>query len=134
MELTAPQLAAILNGREYREEMTKEEEIAAKENWLVVLFWCSDDNAEFRGAIDDEIGCFNGGDFLLDSEWLLEVCEEDCIHYQKAVENAKKITAHWDSEWYSWTYETNIEHSTFEIFEDGEKFCRWIVFEIADLK
>ena len=134
MELTAKTLAAQLNGREYGNEITKEEEIAAKENWLVVVFGYSDDNAEFRGVINDEVGCFNGGDFLLDSEGLLEVCDEDCVHYQRAVEKAKKITANWDSEWYSWTYSTDIEHETFEILEDGEKFCRGIVFEIADLK
>lgn len=131
--MTPKELADILNGREYRNEITKEEQIAAKENWLVVVFGYSDDNAEFRWSIYDELGSYNGGVFLLDSEWLLEVCDEDCIHYQRAVEKAKKITANWDSEWYSWTYSTDIEHETFEILEDGEKFCRGIVFSMKDL-
>jgi len=31
-------------------------------------------------------------------------------------------------------YETDIPHETFDIYEDGEKFCRGIVFSIDSLK
>ncbi len=32
-----------------------------------------------------------------------------------------------------WTYETDIPHETFEIYEDGELFCIGIVFSTKDL-
>jgi len=54
--LTKEQLAAMLNGRRYRDEITEKEEKLAKENNLVVLFGASDDLIELRGAIDEEIG------------------------------------------------------------------------------
>ena len=46
-----------LNGRTYLNEITKEEEKIAKELGYVIVFGYSDDNTEFKGAIDDEIDC-----------------------------------------------------------------------------
>ena len=59
--MTLKEFAKMLDGREYGGEITKEEEALAKELGFVVVFGYSDDNAELRGAIDDEIGCFDGG-------------------------------------------------------------------------
>ena len=99
-----------LNGREYGREITPLEEKRAKELGFVVVFGYSDDNAEFRGAIYDEIGCYDGGrvyeqgDRYIDAVW----CDGD----------------------YSWTYSTNIPHAVFDIYEYGEKYCRGIVFQL----
>ena len=46
---------------EYRYELTKEQEKEAKELGLVVVFGASDDLMEFRGALDEEFGCPDGG-------------------------------------------------------------------------
>jgi hypothetical protein len=46
---------------------------------------------------------------------------------------ARKIEAVWAEDGYSWTYRTDIPHATFEITEDGEPYCRGIVFALADL-
>ena len=100
-----------LNGREYRKEMTLTEEQQAKELGFVVLFGSSDDLAEFRGAYDDEIDCFDGG----------RVFEK----------NGYYINAVWCEGEYEWIYNTNIPHATFDVFEDGEKYCKGIVFERA---
>lgn len=51
----------MLNGREYGDEITREEEAMAKAHGLVVVFGYSDDNMEFCGAITDEVGCYDGG-------------------------------------------------------------------------
>jgi hypothetical protein len=40
----------------------------------------------------------------------------------------KYIDAVWCEGEYSWTYKTNIPHATFDIWEDGEKYCKGIVF------
>ena len=34
----------------------------------------------------------------------------------------------------AWTYRTDIPHETFMIYEDGEPYCRGIVFNIDDVK
>lgn len=113
MIMTLKEFAQMLDGREYRHEITKEEETLAKELGFVVVFGYSDDNAELRGAIDDEIGCFDGG--KLEHEDLPDV-----------------IYAKWcDKETnYPWSYKTSIPHETFRIYEDGDYWCIGIVCDI----
>ena len=47
--------------------------------------------------------------------------------------SGKKITAVWDTDGYSWIYQTDIPHATFEIVEDGAPYCRGIIFALADV-
>jgi len=131
--MTRDELAALLNGREYTEEINEDEEAEAKEAGLVVVFGGSDDLMEFRGAIHDEVGVYDGGEAYLDENGLLEnKCdEEECPYFAEKVFNSKRIEALWCAEpGVSWTYKTDIPHATFEIMEDGEVFCRGIVFRL----
>ncbi len=132
--LAKDRLAAKLTGREYGSEITDAEEGAAKRDGLVVLFGYSDDNAELRGAIHDEIPCYGGGDLYLTRAGPIDLSEDCPRCHRKAVENAKRIEALWNKEaGYSWTYKTYIPHATFEIVEEGEPYCRGIVFELDAL-
>lgn len=136
--MTAKELATLLNGRDYGHEITREEEKLAKENGIVVVFGYSDDNMEFRGAINDEADCYDGGEAKLNGQGLLEEPEcgmdgDNCPFYIKETKRAKTIKAVWcakDSA--PWTYETDIPHETFNIYEDGELYCVGIVFALAD--
>ena len=133
------ELAALLNGREYRSEMTGEEEREAKESGLVVVFGASDDLCELRGAIDEEVDCYGGGTIHLTTDAVLQSpgcgCyqSDECPYFQRAVREAKTIEAVWGKDGYSWTYKTDIPHETFDIFEDGKKYCKGIVFAVAAL-
>jgi hypothetical protein len=130
------EFAAILNGREMGEEITGREIMQAKECGLVVVFGYSDDNTEFCGAINDEAACYGGRIIYLNRTGIFEGCEHDkyCKYVNAAREQCKTIEAIWgDGGDYSWTYKTDIPHATFEIMEDGEPFCRGIVFDIKDL-
>ena len=112
--MTIYEFAERLDGREYGNEITKSEEQEAKELGFVVVFGYSDDNAEFRGAIDDEVGCFDGGRVYEDGD--------------------KYIDAVWCEGKYDWTYKTNIPHATFDIYDYCGKYCKGIVFENAVTK
>ena len=113
-------------------QFTKEEIETAKENGFVIVYGYSDDNMEFDGAIEDESGCFDGGDVYFNRK---EACQDNderegypnCITalWCEEEENGKPIC---------WTYETDIPHETFMIYEDGEPYCRGIVFSIDDVK
>lgn len=134
--MTKEELAAKLNNREYREELSSREESNAKSWGLVVVYGASDDLVELRGAISDEVGVYDGGSVFLNSKGILtNDCEdEDCPYFEKEKEKAKVIDALWCAEGdYSWTYKTDIPHATFEIVEDGEPYCRGLVFSISDL-
>lgn len=116
--------------------MTKEEEAQAKADGLVIIIGYSDDNAEIRGAINDEVGCYNGGTIYFDTNMILsnDCSESDCPYFEKLQENAKQVEAVWAEDGYSWTYKTSIPHETFDIMEDEEKYCRGIVFHISSLQ
>jgi hypothetical protein len=131
--MTAKELASALNGREYGNEITETEEKAAKEAGLVVVFGYSDDNMEFRGAICDEVSCYDGGTVHLTSAGLLmdECPNAECPYFRQKQKTAATITAVWDTGGYSWTYNTAIPHETFDIMENGETYCCGIVFALA---
>jgi len=129
--------AALLNGREYREEISEMEEKLAKDNGFVVVFGASDDLMEFRGAIYNEIGCYEGGEvYLTPDKELLVSSREDCDkcrYFKKALENCVSIKALWCNSDWCWTYETQIPHETFEIYEDGDPYCKGIVFRLRQV-
>lgn len=128
--------AAKLDGNEYGEEGSSELFNAMKAAGLVAVYGASDDLMEFSGAIRDEVGCYNGGIAHLTSKGLLaNECEsDDCPHFAKAKAAAATVTAKWcEEDGISWTYETKIPHATFIIKEDGDTYCRGIVFALADV-
>jgi len=128
----AKEFAAMITGREIDEELTPSDERQAEQSRLVVVFGYSDDNAEFRGAIDGEVGCYDGGDIYLTKNGIMQVpdcAEGDCPLFANIKEKARLIKAIWHNKGGPcWTYETDIPHETFEVYEDGELFCVGIVF------
>ena len=111
--MTLKEFASLLDGREYGCEITPDEEALAKELGFVVVFGYSDDNAELRGAINDEIGCFDGG-----------ILEHDDL--------PNTIYADWCPEDIdcAWAYGTSIPHEKFYIYDHGELYCVGIVCDI----
>ena len=134
--MNTEQFAEMIDSREYLSEMSNTERKIAKENGLVVVFGQSDDLMEFRGAIDGELDCYNGGTAYLDETGLWEnQCEdEDCPYAAREKTKCKTIRAVWhDGGGPCWTYETDIPHATFDVYEDGEAWCVGIVFSMEDL-
>jgi hypothetical protein len=129
------EFAKLLNGRERGNELTREEEKQAKELGYVIVFGASDDLAEFRGAIEDETDCYDGETIHMDKNGVFEDCDSDCKYALAAKGLCKVIEAIWcDDGVYAWTYKTDIPHAIFDIMEDGEKYCRGIVFDIKSLE
>jgi hypothetical protein len=132
--LDIKEFAKMLDGREMGMEIKSTEENRARELGFVVVYGYSDDNAEFAGAISDEVGCFDGGTIYLDKDGIFENCECECKYSKRAKENCKVIEAKWCQDGYSWTYQTDIPHATFVIREEDEAYCRGIVFELKSLE
>ena len=126
------QFAKSISGKEYGyPQFTKEEIETAKESGFVVVYGCSDDLMEFEGAIQDEGGCYLGGELYFNKSGVIK--GGMCLP-------SSKITAVWDRDedkngnMITWTYETEIPHETFMIYEGGEPYCRGIVFSVDDVK
>ena len=150
MIITAKELAARLNGREYGSEVNAQDNIDAKESGLIVVYGYSDDNVEIEGAIREEIGAYEGTTFVLAASGPLSAnlqseirdmddMPEDAFLREVAAKIAghqygKKVKAIYGKGDYTWQFETNIPHETFDIMEDGDKFCRGMVISLNDLK
>lgn len=118
--MTPSDAAEALNGNQYREEGSRELFRDMKQNNLVAVFGGSDDLMEFRGAIDDEIGAWDGTSVWVKADGSLN---QEVSGYQ--------IDALWcEEEGISWTYKTDIPHKTFLIMEDDDVYCRGIVFSL----
>ena len=122
------EFASHLNGREYLNELKDNEIKWAADHGLVVVYGCSDDNIEFEGAICDEIDAFEGRDIFFSKEG----------QFNDGLPN--QITAHWCKKisegngTVSWSFETDIPHETFMIYDYSIPYCEGIVFSIDDLK
>ena len=135
--MTMKEFAEMLSGREYGMEITKDEERQAADAGLLVLYGYSDDNVEIAGAYNDEVGAYNGYLVHLSMTGVLQEpdCgQEDCSYYAAAQDATKSVQAVWhDNDGPCWTFETDISHETFNIYEDGELFCVGIVLSVEDL-
>ena len=141
------ELAQLLDGRKYREEMTFEEEIQAKINGLLVCFGYSDYLLEFRGIMSKGICIYGEGSIFLykNKDQKIAFLEEpnydelSKIFYQKGLPISLKmlpIKGEWCPEELdcSWLITTNIPHATFDIYDDDKLYCRGIVLELTDIE
>lgn len=142
--MTKEELASKLNGVEYREELSDELNQVARESGLLVVYGGSDDLLYLGGVGDDEIGCYDGGKLIIcpDGDGIMLDVVEDLeddeperlskIGFNK--EKGNIVDVKWcEEDGYSWTYDSKIPYSTFDVMEDGEKYCRGIVININDL-
>ena len=139
--MTPEQLAAQLDGREYRSVPTEEEHLLAVANGLVIVFGASDDFMELCGGIEDEFYCYEGGTAHITADGLYEELNDEDqygkVEIMEWLRNQQKprsaITALWDEGEYAWQYKTDIPHAAFDIVKDDEKYCRGIVFRLSDI-
>ncbi len=139
--MTKEEIAARLDGFGYPFTPPKDVQIDARAVGLVIVYGASDDLMELCGAIDDEISACDGVTIWLNEDGVFDEteCADRCNHFESAFQHVReygqKIVALWDpGDWYSWRYETAIPHVTFEIVEDGQKYCRGIIFAVADVE
>jgi hypothetical protein len=130
--------AAALDGNQYREEGSRDLFAAMKAARLVAVYGASDDLMEFSGAINDELGAFDGATAYLTKDGLLEnECDsEECPHFKQSKKSASTITAMWcpGDPYCSWAYSTSIPHETFRVMEDDDLYCVGIVFSLDRLE
>ena len=143
--MSPAEFAALLTGRERGSEITKPEAAAAKAAGLVVVFGYSDDGVNFQGAVNDQIGAYDGATVRMTPHGMLpdwhdlDKDDEDDVeaYFVKKMAGFKEIDAEWspkDEPTLAWRFKTEIPHATFDVMEDGEVFCRGIVFALADVK
>ena len=157
--LTKEQLAALLDGGEYRAGISKEIGKTAKENNLVIITGASDDLIELHGAIHEEIGA-TVNIFLTRKGVPVSDCDEgdDCPYFKKWKTTAlkqgsiKEIEVYWDGECGrktlspeeyaalgkpTWCFKTTLPHAVFSMYDtegdDRDFFCRGMVIDLDEV-
>ena len=135
--MTKELLAQQITGREYPLRFAAAEIASARLNHLVIVYGASDDLMEFEGAIGEELGAPGTG-YVTASGVLPQHDDCECrfCGFAEVKKAARPIEALWcDADApATWTFKTDIPHATFDVMEDGEIFCRGIVFSLEDLK
>lgn len=128
MKVTAKELAARINGCEYGCELAQEDINDARESGLVIVYGASDDLIELSGAMCDEVDVYEGGTIGI-------MPGRDALTEDDNLDGVSTIKALWNVPGTAdWTYETEIPHETFNVYEDGELYCIGIVFALDDCK
>jgi hypothetical protein len=139
---TKETFAALITGRQYRREINKPESELAKASRLLVIFGASDDLVEFEGLFTDEAGLPNAGQSIMfDEDGIIpdfsefqdgDRTEGEYKKYFKRKESAKTIQPFWCKAGQDFTFyfETELPHATFEIFDGEEAYCRGIVIQL----
>jgi hypothetical protein len=131
--MTIDEVAAILDGRQYCDEVDSVLRQQLIDNNLVVVYGGSDDIMMFDGSIREEL---YGKAYVNDYGLLINECEDDdCPYYEQFKSRACYVKPIWhDDVELSWTYETNIPtYATFTIMDGVDKYCQGIVFDLGDV-
>ena len=124
--MTKEELADLINGSEYGEDLSNYI-LVAKKNGYVIVFGCSDDLIEFEGAICDEAGAYEGKKIYFNAHGLTEDMSKNSItifHNTKTNMNGNQA---------SWVYETEIPCARFNIMENNFVYCEGLIFSVNDL-
>lgn len=140
--MTSEECAARLAGLDDCREIGTALEAEAKAAGLVIVLGSGDDLMQFRGAIHDDLETYDGRVAEIDAQGLFPAWAEIDTDHPEGIRawlareagDKATISAVWCGEGgYLWSYRTDLPHATFDIMEEGEPFCRGIVFALADL-
>ena len=128
--MTKEELARILDGCEYGEEMTDARREIALQSRLVVVYGASDDLTEFDGAIRDEAGL--GESFVMGGPLprLMEPHDCNCLHCGFLDKNPSAVRVNSDYTDKGFSVRCSIPAATFSVMEGGERYGDGLVFQI----
>lgn len=132
--MKAKDLAARLHGVDLN-DIPSELDSEARRAGLVVVYGISRDTVEFCGALRGEADVPQGGIVYFDADGLLpeadEVPEAERHAYYDRKRMAGSIYAEWQQDGFAWTFTMAPPHSRFVMSNDGQRYCRGIVFSLA---
>jgi hypothetical protein len=145
--MTPKTLADLLKNREYGCEINDGESAMAAQHGLVVMYGAGDDNIEFRGAIDGEVGAYQGTRVQVDSDGIVPMLDDvrdkyseaELLEWSARCRNGVVVHARWDCDGSAWSFIFTKNSkcldigAEFTVCEDGEPFSTGVVFHISEL-
>lgn len=140
--LILEEFAQALDGRTYGHELTADDKTRARELGIVIVYGAYDDLCELEGALRDEIDCYEGRIAHLSQAGVIEntlqskcFCGEtdECPLAQEFVQQGNALHIYWcredeDADGFMWSFKIDVPSAAFHIYEDGDRYCRGIVF------
>lgn len=141
------ELVKEIQDSQYPFKLSEKQESICKESNLVAVYKVSDIMI-FRGAICDKKAFYKDAEVIINPRKRIIIKpwhevydimgdEESARDYLKVLDGSRKIKVLLDKSndpVYTWIFETEIPHVTFNIYDGDEKYCRGIVFSIDDLE
>lgn len=133
-------LVNLIGNHEYGDDIPASAISLADQIGAAIIYGYSDDGIIVEGAVQDQAGVYGGTTVWVDEEGFLPINEnqnctdaeiETISDYRKLVkrfDRSVKVEAIEEQDGYYWQYKTDWPHKTFEITEDGEPWCKGIVF------
>jgi hypothetical protein len=139
--MTKDTLAALVHGRRHDHGLSIALTEGAKEAGLVIVMGGGEDYIELHGALEQEWGVYGAAEILLTREGIFDTheCGEPCRYFTAALKHAQRcgqtLRVVWNATTFpTWHFQTTIPHATFDILEEGQVFCRGIVFHLDDIE
>jgi hypothetical protein len=148
----AETLAESINLNEYWKETTDEDVQYAKDNNLMICTGSGDDNISLYWAFEEEVWLSSTGSFHIwkmeDDRYFRLRAEDNKEEIESLSESTQwliwdidkllwwliEIKVNYNSEWDWYLFDmSDNKHPTFEILEDGEKYCIWCVVDLSSL-
>ena len=121
---------------QYGNELTPEQREYAKENNIVVVYGGSDDLVYFAGAIEDEVGCWDGGVLLFNRYGDIIDAKTGLNQFGEMPDNPcfNELTINCCPRGLDcyWSYDLDVDHALFRVYEDDELYCIGLVFQLDD--
>ena len=155
MNTTKEQIAARLDGMQYKDKILLDINQEAADNKLVIVFGVTDKLVRFIGSLWAETSCGTTGNIYLQkirkrgAPPTITVYNENDLGIYTVTDPLKfanidrkkmpQIKAVWTSvnelgeAVCAWHFTTNIPHATFKVFEGSSLFCEGIVFSRDDI-
>lgn len=138
----ALEFANHLDGRQYHNEITPEEDKLAFNNNLLVLFASSDDLLEMRGTIHDEVGAYGGTIIHVSKDGKSFTSKNDDTEelnaYQFLIKRGYKIERperiYVELKWLdsNWIIDSDsLKQAFFSIYEDDQLFGMGLVIDFS---
>ena len=136
-------LVELIGDLEYGDDIPADADKLAETIGAAIIYGYSDDGVMVDGVVSDQGSAYDSNTLWLDRKGFLPINEDltlddepatvdECREIVKRFDSAVKLKAIWGDTGLAWRYETEVEHRTFEIKEDGEVWCRGIVFLLPE--
>lgn len=136
---TLDDLVQLIGDLEYGDNIPETALIRAHQIGAAIIYGYSDDCILVEGTVADEAVAYGGGTFYVDSQGFLPLNSDltlgeevttlnECRKLVRRFGKSVKVEVIMEQDGYYWQYKTDWPHKTFEIKEDGEPWCKGIVF------